>query len=233
MLFDWQPAGYPYYSLNPGTYYWQASHIDTCSGPFEPPKVCEPYSPVWEFVVTAIPPPESVSPAEGVAVSAGTTVEFVVHSAVPRDPYIVVTMTDGNGHMLPLNNWDYSSPDGSLLYFHWVAGYMLVPGTIAWTPYRLDCKASPGSCEVLGTTHYLTVTPVAPVTRHQPASNGTPSLPASHGYCSGPRERLGTINHRVVCLHPGGSCSWRHRSQYRRYDYQCVKRGRKYRLIRH
>jgi hypothetical protein len=97
MLFDWQPEGYPFYRWNPGTYYWQASHIDTCSTPpFEPPKLCEPYSPVWEFVVTAIPSPESVSPAEGVAVSAGTTVEFVVHSAVPHDPYIGVELTDGN-----------------------------------------------------------------------------------------------------------------------------------------
>jgi hypothetical protein len=87
-VYTWQPeGGVQYYQWAAGTYYWQASHRGYCTEG-EVPRFdfteCTVYSPVWQFVVTPIPPPEAVSPADGAMLPLGTTVEFVVHSVVSR-----------------------------------------------------------------------------------------------------------------------------------------------------
>jgi hypothetical protein len=168
--------------------------------------VCDA-GPVWHFVVTPIPPPEDVSPADGATVPLSTTVEFVVRSAAKNDyeTWLVLTQKGGGRQTL---RWDSASPDGSLLYFHWKAS--VAPATIDWTPVRLDAKAGG---EVWGSSRNLTIAlPTSPI---WPAANPTPAH--AHAYCISAQERLGTINHRIVCLQVGALCSWRHRRQYVRY----------------
>ena len=40
------------------------------------------------------------------------------------------------------------------------------------------------------------------------------------------------IGGKTMCLHSGGSCSWRYRKQYRRYHFACVRKGTHYKLVR-
>jgi hypothetical protein len=237
-VYTWQPeGGVQYYQWKAGTYYWQASHCFVYGpfGEFTPTA----YSPVWQFVVTPIPPPEAISPADGAMIPIGTTVEFVVHSVVSRltpesgwlpDYETRIEISETSGRPLQYPSWNFASADGSLLYFDWHAGPPVIkyPGTINWTPFRVDCKAEPNNaCSVPGTTHSLTI-----VGSETSAPPSTPVGKTGPSKCSGPRETFGVINHRVRCLHAGEFCSWRFRRQYRRYHYACVRKGRHYRLVR-
>jgi hypothetical protein len=218
-LFEWKPeGGVGYYQWSPGTYYWQA-YRQFCG--FAETSCTTP-SPVWQFVATPIPPPEDVSPEDGATVPLRTTVEFVVHSAAKND-YRTELFISQKGEGRQFLRWDSASPDGSLLYFHWKAS--VAPATIEWTPARLDLKAGG---EVWGSSRHLTI--ALPVSPTSPSGNPTPAR--THAYCSSARERLGRINHRIVCLRAGEYCSWRYRQQYRRYHFACVRKGHRFRLVR-
>jgi hypothetical protein len=216
-----------YYKWAPGTYYWEAWRSGLLCKEGETTRFCTLRSPVWTFTVTPIPPPEPVSPADGAVVPVGTTVEFVVHSAargLPSSPggdYRTRLQLRSSAGGFESLEWSHASPDGSL-YFDWKA--YVAPVTITWTPVRLDLKAGG---EVPGPSRRLTIVRTESPT--SPSANQTPV--SAHAYCSSARERLGRINHRVVCLHAGEYCSWRYRQQYRRYHFACVRKGHRFRLV--
>lgn len=63
----------------------------------------------------------------------------------------------------------------------------------------------------------------------RPSSRPPHPSPASR--CGG-GDTAATIGSKAKCLHAGQSCAWRYRGQYRRYHFECVKTGHRYRLVR-
>jgi hypothetical protein len=73
--------------------------------------------------------------------------------------------------------------------------------------------------------------PSSPVTEATPPDSPAPSTPTGGAGC--PRgSKLGHVGGRRVCLRAGQPCSWRHRSEYRRYGLTCVRKGRRAVLVR-
>jgi hypothetical protein len=150
--YDWSPPSTPgSYPWMPGTYYWQVSHVDCFATP-----TCEVTSPVWQFVITSVPPPQPLIPADGATVQAGTTVYFTVYSALAGDlgPRIVFPSGSGSSEIAP---YGFLTDEHTSLFRVQLGDQS---GTLAWTVARADCRLSSACPLVLGPTRHLNV--VAP-----------------------------------------------------------------------
>jgi hypothetical protein len=209
---QWSPTPWPgSYPWLPGTYYWQVSHIDCAATP-----TCNIVSPVWSFVITAVPPPQPVSPDDNATVPTGSTVTFSVTSVIAGD--LGTRIIFGNGQQITAYGYGVGSAANDS-YFRVQLGNQ--PGTLQWTVARADCRLSSSCPLVTGPTRTLTVVAPSAPSSQQPAparcrSGFTPA----------------TIAGRHVCLHAGEFCSHTHARQYRRFGYQCIRQGRWYRLRR-
>lgn len=92
-VYDWAPLtvanSYPW---TPGTYYWQVFHIDCAATP-----TCDVTSSLWQFVITPVPPPQPILPANNATVRAGTTVEFSVYSSIAGDIATYIEFPSSSG----------------------------------------------------------------------------------------------------------------------------------------
>jgi hypothetical protein len=212
-MFSWAPVNvgnaYPW---APGTYYWQVSHIDCLAI-----STCYVNSPVWQFTITPVPPPQPISPADNTTVVAGSEVQFVVYSAIGDDLGVFIQLNTATGPM-SIAPYGYAV-DGHTSYFHVPLG--AGAGSLTWTTYRYDCKLAPSCTDVFGPTRTLSV--VAPTSPPTPSTGG-------QGCRSG--FMPATIGGHFKCLHGGEFCSWRYRRQYPRYGYICGLRSGWYRLRR-
>jgi hypothetical protein len=220
--YSWSPVppfGPPWAA---GTYYWQVYHIN-CAAVAS----CDVTSPVGSFVIAPappvppVPPPQPVTPADGATVQAGTTVYFTVYSALAGDTstLIVFASSSGSAEIAP---YGFSTDDHTSLFRVQLGDQ---PGSLAWTPARVDCSSSTGpslNCPlVTGPTRQLNV--VAP-TATPPTTVPRPRR-CQKGFTRAP------IGGRIVCLHAGEFCTPPYAQQYRRHGYACVLIRGRYRLL--
>jgi hypothetical protein len=210
------PGSYPW---TPGTYYWQVSHIDCAALP-----TCDVLSPVWSFVITPVPPPQPILPADGATVAPNSLVSFTVSSALPGDLGTRIIFGDGS-QIVPYGYGVGTNANDS--YFRIQVGGQ--PGMLSWTVARADCELAPSCALVDGVTRTLTVAAPSP-------PSTVPSIPPPAAVRQRAACRRGytaaSIGRRNVCLHAGEFCSSQHLAQYRRYGYVCVRIARRYRLRR-
>lgn len=209
-IWQWSPTPWPgSYPWVPGTYYWQVSHIDCAATP-----TCDVVSPIWSFVITPVPPPQPVSPADNATVVAGSTVTFTVQSPIAGDMGTRIVFP--NGQQITAYGYGVGANANESYFRVQLANQT---GTLAWTVARADCRLSSACPLVTGATRTLEV--VAPSVAQPPQRQACRA-----GF------RPGQIGGRRVCLHAGEFCSHAHARQYLRYGYRCVLVRHRYRLRR-
>jgi hypothetical protein len=208
------------YPFAAGTYYWQVFHIDCVAVPS-----CWVNSSVGSFVITPVPPPQPLTPADGASVQAGTIAYFSVSSALINDTGTRILFPSSSGSQIVPYLF---GTDGHTSFFKVQLGDQ--PGTLTWETAREDCHVAglgqpTFNCAlVTGPTRTLNV---VTSTATPPAS--PPQSPSSPRTCRQGFTRA-TISGRSVCLHSGEFCKPAYAGQYRRHGYACELAGGRYRL---
>jgi hypothetical protein len=109
----------------------------------------------------------------------------------------------------------------------------LPPGTYYW-----QIEAVGQASEYQTSIYTFAITPKlipeplpAPTPTSTPPPRGLRTRNRHHPLCQHGFVKA-RIGGKTKCLHSRESCSWRHRQQYRRYHFACVRRGKHYRLVR-
>lgn len=162
-----------------GTYYWQADSFvcDSVTCGYE-------YSPVQSFVLTALPAPTAISPANGATAYAGAATKFVfTPNAQPEDRKLYVVFSPSNAvgadgvlSQPAVTTGDLTSEEGltadtniSLPIPHSIN----VPGTIYWQAVRVNCDDNPTApCNVAGAVRELILKKKPPPPLHLQVTAG-------------------------------------------------------------
>jgi hypothetical protein len=168
-----------------GTYYWQATSF-VCPGT-APTYSCpgNELSPVESLVLTALPPPAPVSPANGATQTVSSSTKFVfTPNAQPDDTKLMVVFSttnslgpDGVLSQPAYTTADLTSDEGigtNSNVSASIPGSLDVPGTVYWQPVRVNCYDNPiAPCNVPGPVSALTLKAKPPPPLHLQLSGGT------------------------------------------------------------
>ena len=172
------PATYTWDTLDlfaAGTYYWQATS-DVCGLEPDETFVCpgDEVSPVQSIVLTPLPPPAPVSPANGATqtVSAVTQFTFTPNGAsndtnlevlFSRSSSVGVDGTLAHPASTVANLTDDLGTGPNSIVAVPIPVSLDVPGTIYWQPVRVNCYDDPTApCNVAGAVSALTLKPPPP-----------------------------------------------------------------------
>jgi len=172
--YTWQPQAL----FAAATYYWQATSFvcDVTTPPFSCPG--NEVSPVQSIVLTALPPPAPVSPANGVTQTASPSTKFVfTPNAQSEDTKLVIVFARSNavGADGVLTQPSYTTADLTLdegistnsNVSVPITAALDVPGTIYWQPVRVNCSDNPTApCNVAGPVSSLTLKKAPPPPLH-------------------------------------------------------------------
>jgi hypothetical protein len=180
--YTWTPFEEP-----AGTYYWQAaSFVCETTAPYSCPG--DEYSPVQSIVLTPLPPPAPISPANDATVFAGApTVVTFTPNAQDEDTKLYVLFStsdtvgaDGTLSPSPDSTGDLTGQEGLDTNSNVsvaIPEALNVPGTIYWQPVRVNCDDNPTApCNVAGPVSALKLKkkpPPPPPPLHLQLSGGT------------------------------------------------------------
>jgi hypothetical protein len=145
---------------------------------------------------------------------------WVAHTMTVVDKFPLIT----EGCTMPPEPKICSGPGGYAGYSHGVGvspythgpWWTDVPGTYEW-----QASAIQRGNKAVSQVYSAIIRP-----------SSRPPHPSPASRCGG-GDTAATIGSKAKCLHAGQSCTWRYRGQYRRYHFACVKKGHRYRLVRH